>query len=208
MARLLVQMEGMESRPINLRFGVNCIGRNSECDFQLDHFTVSSRHCELILTAEGVLIRDCDSTNGTFVDGQPIKVAQLLPGQTVHLGDVKLFVENAEVTIAIPQMQKPAAVLVGVGSPVVMPNGAVICSRHSQALATYQCTECNDVMCTKCVRSMKRHGGQAIHLCVVCGQKCLRINSEPPKKKTFLDTLRRTVKMPFEVLSGRMASRK
>lgn len=208
MARLLIQMDGMENRPLNLRLGANCVGRSSDCDFQIDHSTVSSRHCEFILSSEGVLIRDHDSTNGTFVEGEPVKEASLLPGQTVHLGDVKLLVENTEVTIAIPKFQQPSAVAVGVGSPVVMPAGALVCPRHVQALATYKCFQCSEIMCSKCVRSMKRQGGQALFLCVLCGGKCQRINTEPPKKKTFLDTLRRTVKLPFDVLSGRSAPRK
>lgn len=207
MARLLIQMDGIESRTLNLRLGSNFVGRSLDCDFQIDHSTISSRHCELILSTEGVLLRDCNSTNGTFVDGEPIKEARLRPGQSVHLGEVKLFVESAEVTIAIPKIQQPAAVPVGVGSPVVMPPGALVCPRHLNAFATYKCTQCSEVMCGKCVRSIKRHGGVALLLCPVCNGKCLRIKAEP-KKKTFIDTLRKTVKLPFASLAERFAPRK
>jgi pSer/pThr/pTyr-binding forkhead associated (FHA) protein len=182
--------------------GVNHVGRNPDCDFQIDHSTVSSRHCELILSASSLTIRDCDSTNGTFVNDDPIKEATLQAGQTVRLGDVKLFVESAEVTISIPKFQQPAAVPVGVGSPVVVPAGVLVCPRHVRSLAIYKCTQCSEVMCEKCVRSIRRQGGQALFFCPLCNGKCARI-SAPPKKKTFLDTLRRTVKMPFAALSGR-----
>lgn len=207
MARLLIEMEGVDNRPLNLRVGVNRIGRNPDCDFQIDHANVSSLHCELILSADGVLIRDCNSTNGTFVDGQPIKEAQLRLGQTVHLGDVKMLVENTEINIAIPHFQQPVAVQhkfpeVGVGSPVVIPVGMLICPRHQRSLATYKCKQCNELMCGKCVHVLKRKGGAALMLCPVCSGKVERINAEPPTKKTFMDTLRKTVKMPLDTLAG------
>jgi hypothetical protein len=210
MARLLIELEGFENRPINLRLGVNRIGRKPDCDFHIDHSTVSSLHCEMELSIEGVRVRDCDSTNGTFIDDEPMKEAWLRPGQIVRLGDVKLRVENTEITIAIPKLEQPVAnkfPQAGVGSPVVMPPGALVCARHLAVIATYKCTQCSEVMCSKCVRSIKRQGGQSLFFCPVCNGKCARISYEP-KKKTFLDTLRRTVKMPFDILSGRSAPRK
>ena len=211
MARLLIKMEGFENRPLTLRIGPNKIGRNPECDFHLEHSTVSSIHCELVLSAEGVLIRDCGSTNGTFVDRALVKETQLRAGQTVHLGDVELLVESTDITIAIPKFQQPAHTKfprAGVGSPVVLPDGALVCPRHQNSLATYKCNQCSELMCGKCVRSIKRQGGLALLFCPVCNGRCGRINTEPQKKKTFMDTLRRTVKLPFSALAGRTADKK
>jgi hypothetical protein len=203
MAKLLIEMDGFENRPLNLRLGTNRVGRNPDCDFQIDHSTVSSTHCELILSSDGVLLRDCDSTNGTFVDDEPVKEAWLRVGQQVRMGDVKLAVENTEVTIAIPKFEQPKKFpQAGVGSPVVVPAGVLVCPRHQSSLATYKCTQCSEPMCGKCVRSIKRQGGQALYFCPICNGKCLRISTEP-KKKTFLDTLRKTVKMPFAAFSSR-----
>ena len=204
MARLLITTDGLEERPINLRFGVNRIGRHPVCEFPINHSTLSSIHCELVLSADGVLIRDCNSTNGTFVDCQPVKEAWLCVGQIVHLGEVKLEVENTEVIIAIPKF-RPSGVPfppTGVGSPVVMPPGTVACGRHLDEVAAFKCKQCSELMCVKCVRRLKRKGGQPLFLCAVCGGSCERINITP-KKKSFLDTLRRTVKLPFDALLGR-----
>ena len=88
MARLLIKTRGLENQTLELRFGTNHVGRDSDCDFPIDHPTVSSNHCELVLSSEGVMLRDCGSTNGTFVNGDHVKETWLLPGQTVHLGDV------------------------------------------------------------------------------------------------------------------------
>ncbi len=210
MARLLITRDSLEDRPINLRLGVNRVGRPPDCEFQIDHSTLSAIHCELVLSPEGVLIRDCDSTNGTFVDCQPVKEAWLCVGQTVYLGEVKLLVENTEVIIAIPKFQPAGSPFpqTGVGSPVVMPPGTLVCSRHLQTVATYQCKTCEDLMCGTCVRTVKRQGGQALFLCASCGEKCERINFGPKKKKSFMDTLRRTVKLPFAALSGQLTQKK
>ena len=41
MARLLIKMEGLENRTLELRFGVNHVGRDPDCDFPIDHPAVS-----------------------------------------------------------------------------------------------------------------------------------------------------------------------
>ena len=213
MAKLLINTKGFENRCINLRLGINRVGRNPECDFQIDHPSISSRHCEFLLSTDGLLVRDLDSTNGTFVDSEQVKEATLLTGQKVTLGGVDLLVESTEITIAIPKFQQPVVVQhkfpqAGVGSPVVMPAGVLVCPRHQEDLATYKCTQCSELVCGKCLHLIKRHGGQALSLCPVCSGHCMRIITEPQKKKTFLDTLRKTVKMPFVRLSETLHLRK
>lgn len=209
MARLLIQTGGLENRPLHLRLGSNFVGRSPDCDFQIEHSSISSRHCEFILSNEGVLLRDCNSTNGTFINGEPIKEAQLQPGQTVHLGSVELLVESTEITISIPKFQQPKNFpQVGVGSPIVLPKGAMICPRHPRMIATYKCAQCSEVMCGKCVKGIKRHGGQPLFLCVVCSGKCERIYFGPQKKKSFMQVVRDTVKLPFAALSKQPPSQK
>ncbi|MEP6663409.1 MAG: FHA domain-containing protein [Verrucomicrobiota bacterium] len=206
MARLFIQSESVQKRPLDLRLGLNRVGRHPDCDFQIEHDTISSQHCELHLSADGVFLRDCDSTNGTFVNREPVKEVWLQPGQTVHLGEIALLVETIEITIAIPKPHKFPPV--GVGSPVVMPAGALVCSRHPAVLASYKCTNCEDLICSKCIRSIKRQGGQALFFCPNCSEKCVRVNTGGPKKKTFIETLRATVKLPFTVLSERIHPKK
>jgi hypothetical protein len=45
------------------------IGAAPECDIIVDHPTVSGRHCRITRTADGFLLEDLNSTNGTFVNG-------------------------------------------------------------------------------------------------------------------------------------------
>jgi hypothetical protein len=203
MARLLIRTGGLENRTLELRLGVNHVGRDPDCDFPINHPTVSTNHCEILVSADGVLLRDCDSTNGTFINRDPIRETWLMPGQEVRLGDVELFVENTDISVAIPKFERDRP-----KPPVMLEGGAMICPRHSQSEATYKCTHCHEVMCTTCVRSMRIKGGQPIFLCPLCSRKCEPIRVEQPKKKKGIFGLLDTVKLKFNHALGREQLRK
>lgn len=192
MARLQIITQGFHNQVLELRLGVNRLGRASANDFTIDHPTISGRHCEIVLSETEIVVRDCDSTNGTFVGGEPVTKAVLSAGQTLRLGDVEMLVDSTEVKIAIPvfETQKPAP-------PVVLWDGSMLCRRHPQARATHQCTHCHEVLCDECVHRLRRRGGKVLKLCPLCSHKCERIGGEKKKKKTFLGFLQKTVKLPF-----------
>jgi len=193
MARLLIKTAGLENRTLELRLGVNHVGRDPDCDFPIGHPTVSANHCELEVSNDGVLLRDCGSTNGTFLNGDPVKEARLMPGQTVNLGDVELFVENTDVNVAIPQFERPRP-----KPPVVLADGKLACKRHPEEHATYQCTHCREVMCNHCVHIMRIKGGLPLFLCPLCSHKCEPLQIvQPRKKKKGLLGLFDTVKLKF-----------
>jgi hypothetical protein len=89
---------------------VDCttIGRVEDNVFQLAEPSVSSHHCEVLLKGEEVTVRDLNSTNGTFVNGEKVTEATLKPGQTLRLGQVELKLE-AEGTSAPAPAPAPAA---------------------------------------------------------------------------------------------------
>lgn len=192
MAKLLVKTEGIHNPVLELRLGVNRVGRSPENHFQIEHPTVSTLHCELVLGDGTVLLRDCNSTNGTFVNGERVAQAALSAGQTVHFGDVELFVETTEVTVAIPHYDRPRP-----APPVVLPDGAMECPRHPQARVTHQCTHCREVMCGACVHHLRRRGGRTFLFCPLCSSPCEVIGGVKPKKKSLLSYLKQTVKVPF-----------
>src|SRR5215472_14620766 len=165
MAQLLVKTEGLNARLIELKLGANRVGRHPDNDFRIEHPTISSVHCEMVLQDSGVLLRDLESTNGTFVDGHRVREMQLAPGQLVRLGDVELLVESTDAKIAIPKFANadlPAP-------PVVSKDGALICSRHPAARVTHQCTACKEIMCDACVHRLRRKGSKKVlMLCPFC----------------------------------------
>jgi hypothetical protein len=193
MARLLVKTEGLNLNTLELRLGVNHVGRDPQNDFQLAHPTVSTHHCELILSNDGIVLHDCDSTNGSFVNGQPVGESWLEAGNEVKFGDVELLVESTEVNISIPKIEREIP-----KPPVVLTDGALVCPRHEEARATFKCTHCKEIMCSGCVRMMRIKGGKPLFLCCVCHQKCERIGGETAKaKKGFFGYLQETVRLKF-----------
>jgi pSer/pThr/pTyr-binding forkhead associated (FHA) protein len=65
-------------------------GRHPDSEIFLDDITVSRRHAEVIRTAEGYLVRDAGSLNGTYVNRERIDEAELANGDEVQVGKFKL----------------------------------------------------------------------------------------------------------------------
>src|ERR1700754_3371113 len=125
MARLSVKTDGLNAKLIDLKLGANRIGRHPDNDFAIDHSTISSVHCEMVLHDGGVLLRDLESTNGTFVNDEQVREMQLAVGQVVRLGDVELLVESTDAKISIPAFFNPELP----APPVVRKDGVLECAR-------------------------------------------------------------------------------
>lgn len=69
------------------------IGRLPECDVVLGDPNVSRRHAELRRAGEGVVITDLGSTNGTRVNGVPVRERQLMSGDEITVGSTSLVFE-------------------------------------------------------------------------------------------------------------------
>jgi hypothetical protein len=192
MARLLIKSECVQAQVLELRLGVNRIGRSADNDFRIEHPTVSTHHCEIILESTGIRLRDCNSTNGTFLNGQQVGECELRCGETLALGDVQMLVDSAEVTVAIPKFDREMP-----APPVVLEGGGIVCPRHARAQATHQCTHCRELLCDGCVTHLRRRGGKLLKLCPLCSHAVERIGAESRQRSSFFGLLTKTVKMPF-----------
>src|SRR6185369_17841441 len=70
------------------------VGSDPSNDLVLTDPTVSRRHIEIERRANGLLLRDLGSRNGTFVEGRQILQVYLSPGDKVVLGKTKLAVKQ------------------------------------------------------------------------------------------------------------------
>ena len=66
------------------------IGSDPDCEVILPDRYVSGKHVTLARNEQGYLLRDLDSTNGTFIAGTRIVEAVLLPGDEFVVGRTKL----------------------------------------------------------------------------------------------------------------------
>jgi predicted component of type VI protein secretion system len=95
MAKLVVLTQAFAGRSCELTAERTTIGRMEDNNFPIAEPSVSSHHCEILLRDNQVVVRDLNSTNGTFINGEPvIKETVLRPGQTLRLGSVELRLEN------------------------------------------------------------------------------------------------------------------
>ena len=197
MARLIIQTPGIGRQAVEIRLGVNRVGRDPACELHLPHPSVSSHHAEIALSNDGVHLLDHHSTNGTFIDGQPVTDAWLNPGQQLRFGDVELLVESTDASIAIPEFDRtePAKPV-----PVILDDGRSSCPRHAATPATFRCTFCKELMCNACVKLIRLQGRPPHFLCRLCSNSAERLDAVVAKKKKgffaalFEDTVR--LKLP------------
>src|SRR5476649_2000282 len=96
MAKLVIQNQGMTGRAHELNVDRTTVGRVEDNTFQIADPSVSSHHCEVHLRGSDIVIRDLNSTNGSFINNDKITEQALKPGQVLRLGQVelKLIVEG------------------------------------------------------------------------------------------------------------------
>jgi pSer/pThr/pTyr-binding forkhead associated (FHA) protein len=105
MAKLVVLNAGLSGRSHELTVDKTTIGRVDDNTFQIAEASVSSHHCEVFVRGTDVVVKDLNSTNGTFLNGEKVSEVVLKPGQTLRLGQVELRLE----TDGAPGGSAPAA---------------------------------------------------------------------------------------------------
>ncbi|MBU2601628.1 MAG: FHA domain-containing protein [Actinobacteria bacterium] len=71
------------------------IGRAAECEIVLSDTFVSSSHARVVAEAEGLVVEDLGSTNGTVVGGREVMGSVLVAhGETIAIGDTVFTVES------------------------------------------------------------------------------------------------------------------
>ncbi len=113
MAKLVVLSEGFTGRSYELKADKTTIGRLEDNAFQVPEASVSSHHCEVLLRGSDVVVKDLNSTNGTFISGEKVSEAILKPGQILRLGQIEIRLESdaapaagkkqLDKTVVIPQ---------------------------------------------------------------------------------------------------------
>jgi hypothetical protein len=178
--------------------GLISVGRNPTNDFRVSDPTVSSFHCELIVSRNSVLVRDLNSTNGTFIDDQAVQEAVLRAGQVLRLGEARLRLEDQAaqepVVIAIPQIEPERP-----PTQTHLLDGSLACLNHPGIGAVVRCTKCGMAFCGDCVRTLRIQGGQSRLFCPSCSGPCdLLVPKPPAKKPSFLGRLTQTIRMRFK----------
>lgn len=95
MAKLVGLNEGLTGQTYELKVEKTTVGRVDDNTFHVAQGSVSSHHCEILLRGNEVVVKDLNSTNGTFINGQQVTTeAVLKPGQTLRLGQVEFRLDT------------------------------------------------------------------------------------------------------------------
>lgn len=119
MAKLILSVDGQVLKEHVLSKERTLIGRKPHNDIQIDNLAVSGEHAAIITILNDSFIEDLGSTNGTMVNGKPIKKHFLQANDVIEIGKHKLKYFNDapsqasaadfEKTMIIRSPAKPAA---------------------------------------------------------------------------------------------------
>ena len=71
------------------------LGRGAEADIVLEDSFSSSRHARLVAQGDAVVLEDLGSTNGTYLNGEPLSGPQPLhEGDRIRIGDSEFVFER------------------------------------------------------------------------------------------------------------------
>jgi pSer/pThr/pTyr-binding forkhead associated (FHA) protein len=90
MAKLILSFDGLVQREIPLTKERTTIGRKSHNDIHIDNLAVSGEHAAVVKVAEDYFLEDLGSTNGTLINGEPVKHQLLKNSDVIELGKYKL----------------------------------------------------------------------------------------------------------------------
>ena len=182
MAKLIVNPTSSSRREIHLSRTLVSIGRDPSNDLVLPDAMVSRRHAVIEYRGSQYYLRDCNSSNGSLVNGDRVSERNLRDGDLVAIGTARLLFRDD-----VHEEEAGAKVVQHPSSPrLVCPScqaeyrkGDLFCRQCGTALAPSSPPK---VICTAC--------GTAVPLparfCNACGTALPRPAEEPPREEPTL----------------------
>ena len=97
MAKLILSVDGVALKEIPLSRERTTIGRKAHNDIQIDNLAVSGEHAAIFTFMKDAFLEDLQSTNGTYVNGRPVKKHVLQDGDIIELAKYRLkFIGDGE----------------------------------------------------------------------------------------------------------------
>lgn len=204
MPRFIVNPGSAEEWDFELSGKSVSVGRSESNDVQLEHRSVSSLHCELLMAGGRVRLKDLGSTSGTFVNGELVEQSELRSGDNIRVGEVEMRFETDTPVVmesAMRAAEPPLPPRLSVGAPSFTSS---CCKFHPQTLARYRCPKCSRALCELCV-SARSSNGEVKKFCRNCGVECeplLAVVGAARERPGFFATLPRAFLYPFQGSGG------
>jgi len=137
MPRLVIQPGTPQAWEIQLKPGLNFLGRGASNDFKFEDASISGSHCQILVEDGGATVKDMGSTNGTFVNSAKIMESRLASGQPLRLGSVDMIFytdgPDAVTSVVAPPHTEPAVALAPPAPPRPLKAGSLRISGFSPA---------------------------------------------------------------------------
>lgn len=90
MAKLILSMDGLVLKEMQLDRERVSIGRKPDNDIQIDNLAISGHHAVITCILDDAFLEDQNSTNGTYVNGLPVKKHVLCDNDVIELGKYRI----------------------------------------------------------------------------------------------------------------------
>src|SRR5512143_3773205 len=144
MAKLILSMDGLVLKEIPLTKERTTVGRKAHNDIQIENLAVSGEHACIVTILNDSFLEDLGSTNGTLVNGNPIKKHILQNNDVIEIGKYKLKymtetaskspVDGPKQTVVLPSAARANAAPAGTAGAAP----AAVNSAELQPLAAIQ----------------------------------------------------------------------
>jgi hypothetical protein len=96
MAKLTLSLDGQVIREFEINKERMTLGRKPHNDIQIDNLAVSGEHAMIMTILNDSFLEDLGSTNGTLVNGQPVKKHFLQNSDVIEIGKYRLKYVNEQ----------------------------------------------------------------------------------------------------------------
>ena len=106
MARFLFRGGVRDGEEVEITIGM-VIGRRQEVPLTLKDVKISREHAKMVAVGEGIALKDLESTNGCFVNGNRIGQALLHHGDVVRMGGTTMVFLDEKAAAKETESSKP-----------------------------------------------------------------------------------------------------
>ncbi len=111
MPKLVLSMDGLVLKEMPLGKERTTIGRKPDNDIQIDNLAISGHHAVITCITNDAFLEDRNSTNGTYLNGQPVKKNVLRNNDVIELGKykIKFLADDTRPGLSASEMIETAA---------------------------------------------------------------------------------------------------
>ena len=122
MPKIVVSIDGIVTREVQLTKDRTTLGRRPYNDVVIDNLAVSGEHAVIKMSGSDVHLEDLNSTNGTYLNGHAVKRQLLKDDDTIEIGKYQIRFLNkgaAATALNTTASEPPAPAAAAVAGPGV-----------------------------------------------------------------------------------------